>query len=165
MSRILNSICITVIFISSTSCTTQVKTPTAGWEQLPQILREIKAPEFPDREFDITRFGAISNGKTYMRNVTVGEVSDAILKINYYYGEKDTGEFTPTVRNINMENVTSNKSDYAIRIEAYPRSPVTGLHLKNCTFNNVAKGNIWEGVKDAQFVNVTINGQLKEADD
>lgn len=109
------------------------------------------------------RGGTVEN--IYMRNVTVGEVSDAILKINYYYGEKDTGEFTPTVRNINMENVTSNKSTYAIRIEAYPRSPVTGLHLKNCTFNNVAKGNIWEGVKDAQFINVTINGQLKEAAD
>ena len=63
MSRIFNAICVVVIFICSTSCTPQVETSTAGWEQLPRILREIRAPEFPDRVFDITRFGAKSGGK------------------------------------------------------------------------------------------------------
>ena len=38
----------------------------------------------------------------YMRNVTIGQVGDAVLKINFYYGEKDSGQFTPRVRNIHM---------------------------------------------------------------
>lgn len=50
------------------------------------------------------RGGFVEN--VYMRNVTIGQVGDAVLKINFYYGEKDTGQFTPTVRNIHMENVT-----------------------------------------------------------
>src|ERR1700754_1416004 len=35
-----------------------------GWAQVPRILQRIKPPVFPKRDFIITRFGAISDGKT-----------------------------------------------------------------------------------------------------
>ena len=44
----------------------------AGWDDLPAILERIKAPEFPDRDFDVTQFGAVADGKT--------DCSDAIKK-------------------------------------------------------------------------------------
>ena len=94
-----------------------------------------------------------------MRNVTIGEVGDAVLKVNFFYGEKDTGKFTPMVRNINMENVTSKKSKYGLLIQAYERAPVTDIRLKNCSFENVAKPNVLEGVKNVQFDNVKINDE------
>jgi polygalacturonase len=34
------------------------------WSQVPQILARIKAPEFPHRDFSITKFGGVGNGKT-----------------------------------------------------------------------------------------------------
>src|SRR5947207_10960986 len=34
------------------------------WLQVPQILSRIKAPVFPARDFPVTRFGAVGNGKT-----------------------------------------------------------------------------------------------------
>ncbi len=102
------------------------------------------------------RGGTVEN--VYMRNVKVGQVADAVFKVNFLYGEKDTGEFTPTVRNINMENVTCNKSKYGVRIDAYERSPVSGLHLKNCRFMNVREGNILNHVKNLKVDNVKING-------
>lgn len=34
------------------------------WSELPAILARIKAPVFSDRDFDITKFGAIGNNKT-----------------------------------------------------------------------------------------------------
>ena len=34
------------------------------WEQVPKILRRIKAPVFPTRDFDPIRFGAVGDGKT-----------------------------------------------------------------------------------------------------
>jgi polygalacturonase len=34
-----------------------------GWEQVPAILARIKAPEFPNRDFDITRSGGAGDGK------------------------------------------------------------------------------------------------------
>ncbi len=101
------------------------------------------------------RGGFVEN--VYMRNVSVGQVGDAVLRINFYYGEKDTGQFTPMVRNINMENVTSKKSTYALRIQAYERAPATDIHLKNCSFENVSKSNVLECVKNLRFDNVKIN--------
>lgn len=33
-----------------------------AWSRVPQILKRIVPPRFPDREFDITRFGAVGDG-------------------------------------------------------------------------------------------------------
>ncbi len=106
------------------------------------------------------RGGTVEN--IYMRNVTIGQVAEAVLKINFNYGEGDTGKFTPTVRNINMENITSSKSKYALSISGYERSPITGIHLKNCIFNNVEKSNILVGVKNLAMDNVKINSKVQK---
>lgn len=103
------------------------------------------------------RGGTVEN--VYMRNVKIGQVDEAVLKVNFYYGEKDTGQHTPTVRNVNMENVTCNKSEYGLLINGYPRSPITDINLKNCSFENVEKENFLEGVKDIDLQNVSINGK------
>ncbi len=104
------------------------------------------------------RGGVIEN--VYMRNVTIGQVAEAVLKVNFNYGEGDAGTFTPTVRNINMENITSKKSRYALYISGYEHSPITGIHLKNCNFENVERPNILTGAKDLTMTNVKINGQV-----
>ncbi len=106
------------------------------------------------------RGGTVEN--IYMRNVTIGQVAEAVLKINFNYGEGDAGKFTPTVRNINMENVTSGKSKYALSISGYERSPITGINLKNCTFDNVDKSNILIGVKNLAMENVKINSKVQK---
>ena len=33
-----------------------------GWERVPSILARIKPPVFPDRDYPITRYGAIGDG-------------------------------------------------------------------------------------------------------
>lgn len=101
------------------------------------------------------RGGTIEN--IYLRNIKIGQVAEAVLKVNFQYGEGDTGNFTPTVRNINMDNVNSGKSRYALSISGYERSPITGIHLKNCIFDNVEKNNILIGVKNLDLINVKIN--------
>lgn len=103
------------------------------------------------------RGGIIEN--IYVRNITVGQVSDAVLKVDFYYEEGDAGAFTPALRNISLERVTSKKSPYGIWIKAYDRSPVTNLTLKNCSFDNVQKENVLQCVKDVTFTNLRINGK------
>lgn len=103
------------------------------------------------------RGGIIEN--IFMRNVKIGQVAEAVLKVNFQYGEGDAGNFTPIVRNINMENITSSKSRYGLSISGYEHSPITGIHLKNCTFDNVEKNNILVGVKNLDLMNVEINGK------
>jgi polygalacturonase len=104
------------------------------------------------------RGGFVEN--VYLRNITIGQVREAVFRVNFLYGEGDKGTFTPAVRNINLENVTSEKSRYGLLLRAYSRSPVTDVHLKNCTFKNVEKSNVLEGVKNLRFDNVIINDEI-----
>lgn len=103
------------------------------------------------------RGGTIEN--IFVRNIEVGEVKEAVLTINFLYEEGDGGDFTPIVRNVVLENVTSKKSTYGLLVRAYDRSPVTGLKLKNCQFNNVKDGNVIEHVKSPVIESVQINGK------
>jgi polygalacturonase len=103
------------------------------------------------------RGGFVEN--VYVRNIAIGEVSEAILKINFYYEEGDTGDFTPMVRNINLENIVSQKSDHALYIKGYERSPITDVRLKNCVLNNASAPNVIDDVKNLVMENVLINGK------
>ena len=104
------------------------------------------------------RGGKISN--IFVRNLTIGEVKEAILKINFYYEEGDAGKFIPQVENIVMENIKSKKSDYAIWIKAYERSKIKNVKIYNSEFENVLNENILENVDSITYSNVQINKKL-----
>jgi polygalacturonase len=106
------------------------------------------------------RGGVLEN--IFVRNLKVGEVRDAVLKIDYFYEEGDAGQFTPEVKNIYLENIESQKSQYAIWIKAYDRSPVRNLVLKNCKFANVTNYNIMENVEEPMFFRVLVNMKHKD---
>lgn len=105
------------------------------------------------------RGGVIEN--IFARSLKVGEVREAVIKINFFYEEGDGGEFTPEVRNIDIENITSEKSTYAVWIKAYKRSPANNIEIKNCVFNNVKKQNVIENVKNLKLESVSINGKIQ----
>lgn len=103
------------------------------------------------------RGGFVEN--VYLRNIVIGQVKEAVFKVNFHYGEGDSGPFTPSVRNIHLENVTSGRSKYGLLLRAYQRSPITDVYLRNCTFRNVSDANVLEGVKNLRMENVTINNE------
>jgi polygalacturonase len=41
----------------------QAQEGSTGWAQVPAILSRIKAPTFPNRDFEITKYGAVADGK------------------------------------------------------------------------------------------------------
>jgi polygalacturonase len=98
------------------------------------------------------RGGVIEN--VFMRNVKVGQVAEAVLKIDFYYEEGDRGNFTPIVRNVEMKNVESGKSQFGIWIRAYDRSPATKISIERCIFEDVAEPNVLDNVKDLSLINV-----------
>lgn len=102
------------------------------------------------------RGGVVEN--IFMRNVTVGEVSDAVIRIFFHYGEGDVGQHTPIVRNVYVKNLTSKKSRYALLFEGYERSPISNIVLEDCKFEGVAKGNKLEHVVALKMKDVYING-------
>lgn len=108
------------------------------------------------------RGGVIEN--IFMRNVTIGEVSDAVVWVDFFYGEGDSGPHTPIVRNIFVRNVTSRKSNYGLFLKAYERAPISNLHIENCKFDGVSKGNVLSHYRELKMKNVYINGELLQQD-
>jgi polygalacturonase len=108
------------------------------------------------------RGGLIEN--IYMRNVKIGEVRQAVFLVNFFYAEGDAGDHTPVVRNIYIDNVSSEKSKYAIWIKGYKRSPVSNIRVSDCNFSGVEQENILSNVDNVKLKNVYINGE-KVTDD
>ena len=106
------------------------------------------------------RGGVVEN--VYMRNIKVGQVKEAVVLVSFKYQEGDAGKFTPVVRNIYVSDVTSEKSDYGLFLDAYERSPVTNVVIENCKFNGVKKGNLLNFTRDLTFKEFYINGKLVE---
>ncbi len=104
------------------------------------------------------RGGLVEN--IFMRKVHVGEVSDAVIRIFFHYEEGDVGPFTPVVRNIFIHQLISEKSNYALFLMGYERSPISNIEISHCRFNNVIIGNVIEHVENLKLKNspITIVG-------
>ena len=96
----------------------------------------------------------------YMRDVTVGEVSDAILQVDFLYEEGAKGPFTPIARDIEMQRVTSRKSKYGVYLVAYDKATIDDIRLIDCTFDGVANGDKVDHVTRFTRKNVRQNGTL-----
>lgn len=94
---------------------------------------------------------------------------ETVMRINLQYEgkEKCDRSFPPVVRNVNIENITCEKSKFGILINGLDEDEnIYNINVKNCTFNNVAsQGNMITGkTKDIRFDNLKINGKkVKEA--
>lgn len=92
------------------------------------------------------RGGVVEN--VFMRNVTMPQVKEAALRINYFYQEGDKGDFPPTVRNVFMTNVHSFKSKYPWLIQGYEHNPIQNVVLTDCLFENTEKEGVAEGIEN-----------------
>ena len=99
----------------------------------------------------------------YMRDCPVGQVADAVLSIDLYYEEGQNGPYTPIIRDVEMRNVTSRKSNYGLYMRAYPKSEISDVRIVDCQFDGVAKGNVTDGVQRLVMRNVRVNGALATA--
>jgi polygalacturonase len=97
----------------------------------------------------------------YMRDVNVGEVAEAVVTINFFYEEGDAGKFPPIVRDVEVRNVTSRKSQYGLLLRGYAHDPVSDVRLVDCTFDGVEKPDVLEAVKDIVLTNVKVNGTAR----
>jgi polygalacturonase len=96
-----------------------------------------------------------------MRNVTVGEVAEAIVAADFYYEEGDRGGFTPVLRDVDVRNITSRKSKYVFFLKGYERSPVSDVRVTDCTFDGVTDADVLQSVRNLTLGNVRVNGRLR----
>ena len=109
-----------------------------------------------------------------MRNVKVGVCTETILRINLVYepNEQCQRGNNPIVRNVNLENVTSKKSQFGVILNGLEDAcNIYNVNLKNCTFNGVKPSKRYGGgvightglFRDVHFDNVKINGEVVDA--
>jgi polygalacturonase len=101
--------------------------------------------------------GGIINNVQFMK-VTVGQVAEAVIEVDFYYEEGEGGPFKPVVSDIFVKDVTCQKSKYGVYLRGYANAPISGVTLSHCNFNNAAKGDFVKDVKGVRVEDVTVNG-------
>lgn len=105
--------------------------------------------------------GGTTDG-VFVRNVKVGEVSDAILSINcsYHINTEGEGKFPPSIKNVYLSNVTSQKSSFAIWLDGIKGiTCVNNINVQDCVFSGVKVKNQINNIGKVRLKNVTINGE------
>lgn len=103
------------------------------------------------------RGGLLEN--CYFRDLTVGEVSHAVLTVDFNYEEGARGLYLPVLRNVVIERVTSRKSPMVADLQGLPKAPVYDITLKDCRFDGVAGPSTVKYVNGLRLKGVSINGQ------
>ncbi len=102
----------------------------------------------------------------YVRNVEVGQVKEAVLKINLFYGIYGTqeGNFMPEVKNIRLEDVTvKNGGEYGILAKGYEEKPIEDIIFKDVTISKVDSAYSLSNVHNLEFIDTYINGKKMES--
>lgn len=107
------------------------------------------------------RGGLIEN--FYVRDIEIGEVKEAVLKVDMFYNVhgNQEGNYIPRIKNISLENVkVKYGGKYSILAIGHKDSPI-----KNITFTNVIIEKVdtlfsIENVKNLKLINTYINGDL-----
>jgi polygalacturonase len=106
------------------------------------------------------RGGFVEN--VYVKNIKVGQVKEALLRINTYYGTyaNQDGGFIPTIKNIYLQDITvENSGKYGILIKGREQSPVENVSLTNVHIKNAKTPMFVENSQPVIFKNSTINGE------
>ena len=117
-----------------------------------------------DRAFrfksNAVRGGVIEN--VFVRNVQIGRVARALLSVEFDYEEGANGPFKPVLRNVRIENVTSESSGRVLAITGFPGAVIEGVRLRDCVFRGVEAADMLKNAGAIEFQNVTIEPARKE---
>ncbi len=98
----------------------------------------------------------------YLKNITVGEVKEAVVKFNLRYDiSKETGQvFLPRLRNVHIKNLTAEKSKYAFFFDGLTDSKISDIFIDSCKISGIEKGNLINNVENFETEEVYINEKL-----
>jgi polygalacturonase len=88
----------------------------------------------------------------FVRNIRVGQVKEAVVRINLMY-DRERGDYPPRVRNIHIDNLTSNKCRRPFYLVGLENAKIQNVVIENCTFKNAAQPSVFEHVDDVTLRN------------
>ncbi|MFH6767894.1 glycoside hydrolase family 28 protein [Gaetbulibacter aquiaggeris] len=106
------------------------------------------------------RGGFVEN--VFVKNIHVGQVKEAVLKINTYYGTyaNQEGSFIPSIKNIHLEDIiVENGGEFGVLIKGRPENPVKNVTLTNVHIEGAKTPLSIENSEPVVFKNTTINGK------
>lgn len=107
------------------------------------------------------RGGFVEN--LYVKNVQVGQVKEAFLRINTYYAiyANQEGDFMPSIKNIHLENIkVENSGKYGILIKGRSENLIENITLTNVIIKKAKTPISIENSEPIVFKNSSINGVL-----
>ena len=105
------------------------------------------------------RGGVLEN--IFMRHVEIGRVAEAVLTIDLVYEEGARGPHRPIVRNVSLENITSQTSPRVMWIAGFPGAMIDNVRFANCTFRGVEASEVLSSAGNITLRNVTIEPAKK----
>lgn len=98
--------------------------------------------------------GGITDG-VYVRNLKVGQVREAVIKMNCAYDPREgQGEYPPVMKNMYISNVTSEKSQFGLSLIGLEgKNSIENVVISDCDFSGVSRGNRIEHVKNLKYNN------------
>jgi hypothetical protein len=98
----------------------------------------------------------------HVRNMTIEEVADAVLIVDFFYGEGAGHGFNPVVKNISLENVRVGTATYPLYAVGYPDDLITNISLTNVLVDTAKRSSVSKYTDNVSFTNVWVNGQLTQ---
>ena len=111
--------------------------------------------------------GGVVDG-VYVRNLEVGQVKEAVLKVNMFYAtyNNQTGNYIPTIQNIVLENIkVKNGGYFGILAKGYKESPIKNVTFNNVVIEKVDKAYSLENTVNIRLIDTYINGSLMQSPD
>ncbi len=106
------------------------------------------------------RGGVLEN--IHVRDITVGQVAQAAVAVDFLYEEGANGKFTPVLRNVSVSNLRVEKAKYALYLRGFEQAVIERITVRDSDFAAVENPNVMEHVRDVTLRNVRINGKAVE---
>ncbi|MDN4501448.1 glycoside hydrolase family 28 protein [Alteromonadaceae bacterium BrNp21-10] len=103
------------------------------------------------------RGGRIAN--IYARDIEVGQVTFAAITCDFNYEEGANGQFTPELYNLNVQRLHVQNAVRVLDSQGLLGAPISGIHLKDCSFHGVSEKSIVKHTRELTLDNVQINGK------
>ena len=107
-----------------------------------------------------SRGGKLEN--FYFRNIKVGQVSRAVVEIDFNYEEGAKGEYVPVVRNYVVDGLTCTTGNRALDLQGLDNAPIYDVSIRNTSFGTVKNRSVVKNVRGLKLENVTVGGTKVE---
>src|SRR5687768_10628741 len=108
-----------------------------------------------------SRGGKLEN--FYFKNINVGQVSRAVVEIDFNYEEGSKGDHIPVVRNYVVDGLKCATGNRAVDLQGLDNAPIYDVSIRNATFGKLEKKSVIKNVHGLKLDNVYVEGRKVEA--